>query len=452
MIAKASLAGAPITTLAWSSRGTGRGVRLRGRTRVPLVGRGRRKRGGDLCADPALRGARQRRDASRLGPRRSGRLRLDRRHHAGLERGPGRRRRLYALCGDSRAAHQGRGFAGRPLAGGRRQGRQHPHLGRGGGLLSRTIKSPNESEVAALAWAQSGLLAAAHDGRGITIPPNAAQPAQEIDIDTDQDTRIAFAQHDRSIAMPLHSDKRVVLIEVAAFGTRARHYLEPIGPDQAAGLAADPSGQMLFVSYTDPDGEIRIWDLATRQPVGTMAYTLAEKRDPVAAGSLAVSRDGRWLATSGGDSYVRVYDIAQTKLAALAMDVTFDGPAPSFSAPTAAGSPRSGPTTGSMSGACARTAPSASPCSARSRGARRCRRWKDRERAATWLAWIGSDSIAVAASESAINVIGLDPAAGSGGSTLLRRYPLRPRIEARNCTPSVEMGCATGVRPQGSWQ
>jgi hypothetical protein len=33
----------------------------------------------------------------------------------------------------------------------------------------------------------------------------------------------------------------------------------PIGPDQVPwGLAADPSGQMLFVSYTDADGDIRI--------------------------------------------------------------------------------------------------------------------------------------------------------------------------------------------------
>ena len=114
---------------------TGPGVRLRGRARLPVAGRGRRQRGGDLCADPALRGAHQWRDASRLGPgRRSGRLRLDRRHLAGLEHGPGHRCRLYPLCGGGRAAQQGRGFAGRPLAGGRRQGRQCPDLGRGGGL------------------------------------------------------------------------------------------------------------------------------------------------------------------------------------------------------------------------------------------------------------------------------------------------------------------------------
>ena len=281
------------------------------------------------------------------------------------------------------------------------------------GSLSRTIKSSNDSEVAALAWAQSGLLAAAHDGRGITlIPPNAAQPAQEIDIDTDQDTRLAFAQHDRSIAMPQHSDKRVVLIEVAAFGTRARHYLEPIGPDQVPwGLAADPSGQMLFVSYTDSDGEIRIWDLATRQPVGTMAYALAEKRDPVAAGSLAVSRDGRWLATSGGDSYVRVYDIAAKRTwRALPMDMTTDGPravvfSPDGSKLAALGSDSrvyvwslraDGAERYAVFGALPRRSALADA--------------RDRERIATWLAWIGNDAIALATTESAINVIGLDPA------------------------------------------
>ncbi|MET0923309.1 MAG: TIR domain-containing protein [Xanthobacteraceae bacterium] len=281
------------------------------------------------------------------------------------------------------------------------------------GSLSRTIRSSNESEVAALAWAQSGLLAAAHDSRGITlIPPNAAQPAQEIDIDTDQDTRIVFAQHDRSIAMPLHSDKRLVLIEVAAFGTRAQHYLEPIGSDQAPwGLAVDPSGQTLFVSYTDSDGEIRIWDLATRKPMGSMDYTLAEKRDPVAAGSLAVSRDGRWLATSGGDSYVRVYDIARKRTwRALPMDMTTDGPravvfSPDGSKLAALGSENrvyvwslreDGAERYAVFGALPRRSAVADA--------------KDRERAATWLAWIGNDAIALATTESAINVIGLDPA------------------------------------------
>ena len=103
-----------------------------------------------------------------------------------------------------------------------------------------------------------------------------------------------------------------------------RRFLDPIGPDQVPwGLAVDPSGKTLFASYTDANGEIRIWDLATRQSPGPLAYTFPEKRDPVAGSSLAVSPDGRWLATSGGDNYIRVYDIrAKTGWRALPMDVS----------------------------------------------------------------------------------------------------------------------------------
>jgi WD40 repeat protein len=414
VIAKASLAGAPITTLAWSSRGLDLAFACEG---------------APVCL---WSGAVDAQGAATLAP-----IRRFEGHSNGVTHlawSPGGDQivsasadgtmRVWSVAQDADA-----GFTlytetsaqltkvaaspdGRWLAAGAKDGSVRIWDAAAGSLL-RTIKSANESEVAALAWAQSGLLAAAHDGRGITlIPPNPAQAAQEIDIDTDQDTRIVFAQHDRSIAMPLHSDKRVVLIEVAAFGTRARHYLQPIGPDQVPwGLAADPSGQMLFVSYTDADGEIRIWDAATRQPAGTMAYTLAEKRDPVAAGSLAVSRDGRWLATSGGDSYVRVYDIPRKRSwRALAMDVTFDGPravvfSPDGSKLAALGSDNrvylwslreDGAERYVVFGALPRRSAVADA--------------KDRERAATWLAWMGNDAIAVATTESAMNVIGLDPA------------------------------------------
>src|SRR5262245_57061161 len=413
MIAKAPLAGAPITSLAWSSQGLDLAFACEG---------------GPVCL---WSGAVDARGAASFAP-----VRRFEGHTNGVTQlawSPGGDQvvsaaadgtlRVWSVAQDAAAGfvHYAETSAqltkvatspdGRWLAAGAKDGSIRIWDRAADSL--RTIKSSNESEVAALAWAQSGLLAAAHDGRGITlIPPNVQQPVQEIDIDTDQDARIVFAQHDRSIAMPQRGDKRVVLIEVAAFSTRAQHHLEPIGPDQVPwGLAVDPSGQTLFVSYTDSNGEIRIWDLATRKPVGSMEYTLAEKRDPVAAGSLAVSRDGRWLATSGGDSYVRVYDIAAKRSwRALPMDVTFDGPravafSPDGSKLAALGSDSrvyvwslraDGAERYAVFGALPRRSAVADA--------------RDRERIATWLAWIGNDSIAVAATESAINVIGLDPA------------------------------------------
>src|SRR5262249_52530997 len=139
------------------------------------------------------------------------------------------------------------------------------------------------------------------------------------DADIDSDTSIAFVEDDKTIALPQRSDKRIVLIDAA--GSAAPRYLDPVGSIQAPwGLAADPAGKTLFASYTDSDDDIYAWDLATGKPA-KLDYSLPQPRNSSARGSLAVTRDGRWLAASGGDNYVRLYDVARrTTRLALQMD------------------------------------------------------------------------------------------------------------------------------------
>jgi WD40 repeat protein len=298
---------------------------------------------------------------------------------------------------------------GRWIAGGAKDGTVRIWESASGTLL-RTGGSSYRTEIAALAWSRSGLLVAVHDQRGITlVPADTAKPLREIDIDTPPiNARIAFVESDKTLAMPWRGDNTIALIDISGSDTPVR-YLNAIAPNKSPfGLAADPSGKMLFASYTDADGEIQVWDIAAERLAGAMAYTLSQKRDPIAGGSLSVSSDGRWLATSGGDNFVRVYDIPKrTSWKAL---------------PMASNEPQ-----------CVAFSPDGTQLAAlgadsrvyiwklADRGADLYLAFKAlssrsavveaeyREHSVTWLSWIANDRIAFAAGTSAITVLELDP-------------------------------------------
>ena len=162
---------------------------------------------------------------------------------------------------------------------------------------------------------------------------------------------------------------------------------------------ATPTLTVRSASGTLPRANRRVrWDIHFRRN-GIWSPAVAFRFSP----------DGHWLATSGGDNYIRVYDL-QTKTGwrALSMDspepqaVAFSPDGTKLAALTADGK--------------------VYVWSLREDGATRFVAFKGipdrrrvvdvtaREQAASWLAWVTNDSIAVATGTSAINVIGLDAA------------------------------------------
>jgi len=280
----------------------------------------------------------------------------------------------------------------------------------GSGALARTVRPAFESGIVALAYAPSGLLAAAHESDGITlVPSDTRQRVRALAAETDLGTRLVFAD-DRTLVLPRRSDNRIALIDLAAPESAPRT-IEPIGRSQAPfGVAVDPAARKLFASYADADGAIHGFDLATLKASGPLNYALAEKRDPVAAGSLSISHDGRWLAVSGGDNLIRVYDLrANSAWRALAMD-------------------RAEPRNVAFSPDGTKLAALAADNRVyvwrmREEGAERYAAFKAvpdrprvldeemREAVASWMAWVTNDSLAVAVDTSAVYVVGLDAAA-----------------------------------------
>jgi WD40 repeat protein len=298
-------------------------------------------------------------------------------------------------------------FDGRQVAGGATDGTIR--IWDAGSLaLLRTIKTAHNAEVASIAWSRSGTLAAAWDGGGITlVPADANAPVRDIDADIDLDANIEFVDDDNRIALPRHSEKRIALLD--AIGSSPPRYLPPIGPIQAPWtLAADVGSKTLFASYTDANGDLYAWDLDTGK-AAKMDYALPQPRNANASGSLALSRDGRWLAATGGDAYVRIYDVAQKKAAlALAIDggesrvVAFSPDGSKLAALAGDNRLYIWTLNGDRAERFAVIGTSFARSDVEDGDARR--------QGATWLAWVGNDSIALATSTSAVTIVGFDPA------------------------------------------
>lgn len=181
--------------------------------------------------------------------------------------------------------------------------------------LQRKETPDNADSVESLAWNTAGAVAACHNDRTITIvPSDRAQEMQRLD-DVPCENRITFAEGNQSIVSPQRGSKQIGLIPVAGPKPRNVRTIDGFGA-APFGVTWDDKHRRLFVACDD--GLPRVVNVASKN---VRAMTPTEKPDNHGAGSLSVSSDGKWLASSGGDRYVRVYDVpANAGVEALLME------------------------------------------------------------------------------------------------------------------------------------
>jgi WD40 repeat protein len=157
----------------------------------------------------------------------------------------------------------------------------------------------------ALAWSRDGQLAVGYRDGQITIWPPKLESPPRIVAGSSEAVKLAFT-HDSSRIVLLSSNDRISLLDSAqpdqSTSLDNRTHVSP-----ARALVLHPAQELLFVSYDG--GQISAWDLTTR----TMETSLPII-DPIAALGLDVSPDGRFLASTGGDQTVKIYDLKSGKL------------------------------------------------------------------------------------------------------------------------------------------
>jgi WD40 repeat protein len=168
--------------------------------------------------------------------------------------------------------------------------------------LHRLSKKP-----LALAWGPDGSLSVGYEDASVALWSSGLTGPARVGALASAPSQLAFTK-DGARVVALAVDDNIYLTEAARLDPSAAIALRaPPSRASPRALAVDPKQSTLIVSYEG--GQISIWDLATQ----TIAVQLPIV-DPVAALSLSVSPDGRLLAATGGDRFVKIYDLSTGKL------------------------------------------------------------------------------------------------------------------------------------------
>ncbi|OSI68575.1 WD40 repeat domain-containing protein [Bradyrhizobium canariense] len=168
--------------------------------------------------------------------------------------------------------------------------------------LERVEKLEDASPVVSLAWSKSSDLAACHDDGSITVVPwDRSKAARRIDRDARCMRRLAYFDRDRSVALPQRGPNQIEIIDPE---DKKPPVSIELGEDEPWGIATDQAGALLFTNLGQ--GVPGIIDPATKS-ITKMSPTLLPGGGR--GESLAISADGKWIATSGSDRHVRIYDI-----------------------------------------------------------------------------------------------------------------------------------------------
>ena len=124
-------------------------------------------------------------------------------------------------------------------------------------------------------------------------------------------TRLAWVDSNRTVAVAFRNGAIALFDTTQPPDGKTVTFKTDDAKEPPSGIAATPDGRTLVVSYKT--GKVRVWDIASRTALGTMAEDIARPGHKIDA-SLSVSPDGLRVAVAGVDATVTVYDIAQRKL------------------------------------------------------------------------------------------------------------------------------------------
>ncbi len=164
-------------------------------------------------------------------------------------------------------------------------------------MLSGASTAPSSAT-----WGADGTFAVGYEDARLALwPPDLNGPARIRSLPATP-ARLAVANNGTSVAM-IALDGRAFLAEAAKSSAGATvRLVEPPASGPARALAMHPKQDLLFASFDG--GLIAAWDLSTRKIVMTLPIV-----DPVAPLGLSISPDGRFLAATGGDIFVKVFDL-----------------------------------------------------------------------------------------------------------------------------------------------
>ncbi len=168
-----------------------------------------------------------------------------------------------------------------------------------------------EDEVRDLAWNPDGNIAWVNADNSIGVASAKTRSPVKIPISFASVYHLVWAKRDR-IAVP--ADGAFSLLDPASPRSPPVRLAKGDRESDAWGITALPDSNLVFVSYVN--GEIKIWDMSSNSAVGTISDSPppgVPRAPAIGAGSLSINPAGRLLATSGGDRFVRVYDIVDRR-------------------------------------------------------------------------------------------------------------------------------------------
>lgn len=180
------------------------------------------------------------------------------------------------------------------------------------------------SGVSSLAFLDGGrsLLVGQHHGALTLIGPDGSTSPRRISLPDGCTRMVVNRRGDRAIV----GDSKGALIGLSLPDLAVVHRLEMAHDDAVSALALSPDG--LLLASGGGDRRVVLRDPVTFQPLLTFPPWTGPLKD------VAFDSTGRWLAFSGADSEIALWDLERVRKGLAAVGLSWDQPAPAFASPT----------------------------------------------------------------------------------------------------------------------